>query len=154
MLDKAIQRCAREIVNSDNTNWVIGYSGGKDSTATLKVFLTALKLAKRKDDRVTVIYCDTGVENPVLDKYVKYTLKNIERELVKDFTNSSVEILKAPVNERFFVRIIGRGYAPPTNRFRWCTKGLRVNPVRRYINSQDGQFVVVLRTSIWRKQST
>lgn len=124
--------------------WVVAYSGGKDSTATLKIFLRAAQECGRERDQITVVYCDTGVENPELDDFAKTSLNALASELPRSFPNASVQVLTAPVAERFFVRIIGRGYAPPSNRFRWCTKGLRILPVERFLKGQSGDAVVVL----------
>lgn len=144
MISLATERCAQEISKSCDREWVIGFSGGKDSTAALKIFLQGARLCDKKDVRVTVIYCDTGVENPELDFFAKRTLARLALELPKEFPNATVKLLQAPIKERFFVRIIGRGYAPPSNRFRWCTKGLRIRPVERYLSTTDSGAAVVL----------
>lgn len=144
MISNAISRCAREIRINRGRSWIIGYSGGKDSTAALKVFLAASLESGCENDSITIIYCDTGVENPELDLFAKKTLEEMRGELPAIFPNLQIEILKAPLNEGFFARVIGRGYAPPTNRFRWCTKGLRVLPVQRFINASPGDAAVVL----------
>ncbi|MBH1852492.1 phosphoadenosine phosphosulfate reductase family protein [Stenotrophomonas maltophilia] len=144
MISNAISRCAREIRINRGRSWIIGYSGGKDSTAALKVFLAASLESGCENDSITIIYCDTGVENPELDLFAKKTLEEMRGELPAIFPNLQIEILKAPLKEGFFVRVIGRGYAPPTNRFRWCTKGLRVLPVQRFINTSPGDAAVVL----------
>lgn len=144
MISSAISRCAREIRGGRGRSWIIGYSGGKDSTAALKVFLAASIESGCENDSITVIYCDTGVENPELDLFAKKTLEGMRRELPAIFPNLRIEILKAPLKEGFFARVVGRGYAPPTNRFRWCTKGLRVLPVQRFIKSSPGDAAVVL----------
>jgi DNA sulfur modification protein DndC len=59
-------------------------------------------------------------------------------------------LLSSLLYNRFFVRIIGRGYPPPTNSFRWCTKNLRIAPVASFINrsqleSSDTVIVLGLR---------
>ncbi|MCD9088276.1 phosphoadenosine phosphosulfate reductase family protein [Stenotrophomonas sp. SY1] len=144
MISNAISRCAIEIKKNRDRSWIIGYSGGKDSTAALKVFLAASRESGCEDDCITVIYCDTGVENPELDFFAKRTLEGMQRELPVIFPNLRIEILKAPLKEGFFARVVGRGYAPPTNRFRWCTKGLRVLPVQRFIKASPGDAAVVL----------
>lgn len=144
IVSDAVDRCAEAIRSSAKREWVIGYSGGKDSTAALKIFLNAMKLAGRQSCPVSVIYCDTGVENPELDVFAKATLRRLKAELSVEFPKSAVEILSPPVAERFFVRVIGRGYAPPTNRFRWCTKGLRILPVQRYLRGRGTSAAVVL----------
>jgi len=141
---EAVRRCAREIEGEPERDWVIAYSGGKDSTAALKIFLNAARLAGCQDQSISVIYCDTGVENPVLDVFAKSALRRLSQELPQEFPNAKVEVLTAPVAERFFVRVIGRGYAPPSNRFRWCTKGLRILPVQRYLKSERASSAVVL----------
>ncbi|MBO9397196.1 phosphoadenosine phosphosulfate reductase family protein [Shimia sp. R9_2] len=140
----AIQRTKRAIEENPDKNWVIAYSGGKDSTATLKVFLAALKKADRKPSGISLIYCDTGVENPVIDSYVKRTLKNIRREAEDAKVPLSVDILSAPVQDRFFAKVVGRGYPTPTNSFRWCTKALRINPVTKYMRSFGSDDTIVV----------
>lgn len=144
MISHAIDRCVDAIHGASGRRWVIGYSGGKDSTAALKIFLNAVRRANLRQEHIAVIYCDTGVENPELDFFAKNTLRRLSQELPREFPNAKVEILKAPVSERFFVRVIGRGYAPPSNRFRWCTKGLRILPVQRYLKEEGSDAVVVL----------
>lgn len=144
LISQAIERCASAIHGAPGRRWVIAYSGGKDSTATLKIFLNAARTAGLRGDLISVIYCDTGVENPELDFFAKASLARLSMELPREFPRASVEILKAPIAERFFVRVIGRGYAPPSNRFRWCTKGLRILPVERYLKSKGADAVVVL----------
>lgn len=143
-ISQAVKRCAQAIELAPQREWVIGYSGGKDSTAALKIFLNAVRLVGLQNQPISVIYCDTGVENPELDFFAKAALRRLAEELPLVFPRCSVEILTAPVQERFFVRVIGRGYAPPSNRFRWCTKGLRILPVQRYLKRRGVDAVVVL----------
>jgi len=89
-----------------------------------------------------VIYCDTGVENPILDRYVKALFLRLDEELQTPFR---LRVLHAPVTDRFFVKVVGRGYPPPTNSFRWCTSGLRIRPVSRFIRDAAlGDAVVAL----------
>lgn len=127
-----------------SAHWILAFSGGKDSTAALKIFLAAARRAALPDLRATLIYCDTGVENPVLDAYVKRLLTELDQEFRHECTPVQVKLLKAPPEDRFFVRLIGRGYPPPTNSFRWCTKGLRIRPVSRFIMSNDPENTVVV----------
>jgi DNA sulfur modification protein DndC len=124
--------------------WVLGFSGGKDSTAMLKVFVAALRKAKRRSDQISIIYCDTGVENPIIDVYVKDLFRGLKEEFELAQLDISLNILKSLVEERFFVRVIGRGYPPPTNSFRWCTKGLRIKPVARFINELQASGSIVM----------
>ena len=67
----------QEIYLSDNRPWVIGYSGGKDSTATLQSIWHALSALDRDQlhKKVFVISSDTYVETPIV---VDHITNNIE----------------------------------------------------------------------------
>jgi DNA sulfur modification protein DndC len=127
-----------------NARWVLAFSGGKDSTAALMILLAAYRSLTRKSTNITVIYCDTGVENIILDRYVKRTLNSLKSEFCEADIPIEIKILSAPPCDRFFVRIVGRGYPPPTNSFRWCTKNLRINPVSDYLSRCDDRETAVI----------
>ena len=142
---EAVSRTTEALESNQSAHWILGFSGGKDSTALLKVFVAAANDANVKPKKIDVIYCDTGVENPVLDKYVKTLFADLSREFSRKRLPFKTTLLSAPVTERFFVKIVGRGYPPPTNSFRWCTKALRIKPVSRFIaNAAQGDAVVAL----------
>ncbi len=135
MVIEAIERTKEAFEKSVDSHWIIGFSGGKDSTALLKICTAAVQKATSWPKRIDVIYCDTGVENPVLDAYVKNLFHKLSLEFKDTDAPFKPILLKAPVKDRFFVKVIGRGYPTPTNSFRWCTKNLRINPVSRFIKS-------------------
>lgn len=57
----------------DAVPWILGYSGGKDSTATLQLIwsaITKLPIGKRNKP-VYVISTDTLVENPIVSAWVQ-----------------------------------------------------------------------------------
>jgi DNA sulfur modification protein DndC len=61
--------------------WIIGFSGGKDSTMLLQVVWNALRkiepaLLTRK---IYVVCNDTLVENPRIVKFINVTLKKIQQ---------------------------------------------------------------------------
>ena len=141
---RAIEITTEAIRTRSRAHWIIAFSGGKDSSAALKVFLASYRRAATDISKVTVIYCDTGVENPVLDSYVKNFLRSVDDEFLQTGYAFETRLLKAPIHDRFFVRIIGRGYPPPTNAFRWCTTGLRIKPVSEFIARQDPQNTIVV----------
>lgn len=128
--------------NSDS-KWIVGFSGGKDSSAMLKIIIAAAKKATPCPKNISVIYCDTGVENPVLDRYVKSLFSDLDSEFSDSGLPFETHLLKAPVADRFFVKVIGRGYPTPTNMFRWCTDRLRVNPVASFIKSSSADDAIV-----------
>jgi len=140
----AIEATVGALRSRSNAHWVVAFSGGKDSTAALKILLAAYRKSGLQSLNLSVIYCDTGVENPILDHYAKSALARLSKELEELGPTFKTHLLKAPVQDRYFVRIIGRGYPPPTNSFRWCTTGLRIRPVSRFIEAQDPRNTVVV----------
>ena len=69
---EALVEEVRALYLEDATPWVVGYSGGKDSTAVLQLVWFALR-GLSPDERqkpVHVISTDTLVENPVVAAWV------------------------------------------------------------------------------------
>ena len=60
--------------------WVIGYSGGKDSTAALQIVWYALAELpiEQRQKPVYIISSDTLVETPVIVDYIDETLQRIK----------------------------------------------------------------------------
>ena len=108
--------------------WIIGFSGGKDSTALLKLVYLALRGLRKREKIITVFYCDTGIEIPLMRKLAYKTLHGIRKEALSEKIPINIRIVKPKMKDRFFVNVIGKGYPPPTNKFRWCTDRLRINP--------------------------
>ncbi|MDP8983194.1 MAG: hypothetical protein M3O35_21680 [Acidobacteriota bacterium] len=67
----------------DHEPWVIGYSGGKDSTAVVKLVFQSLLRLRNARKPVTVIYCDTGVEIPAASSLALKALGDLELESAK-----------------------------------------------------------------------
>ncbi len=131
--------------SDSRTPWILGFSGGKDSSALLRIVYTALARAGKTTNPVSVLYCDTGVEIPVVASLVRATLRKLAREAVTASLPLHVSIARPRIRDSYFVRVIGRGYPPPTNKFRWCTDRLRIDPVQRTIASsaKDGALVLL-----------
>src|SRR6266545_4571024 len=70
----------REQYADADAPWILGFSGGKDSSALLRLVYAALLGLKRRDTRVSILYCDTGVEIPVVAGLVRRTLRQLSRE--------------------------------------------------------------------------
>ena len=70
----------------DNRPWIIGFSGGKDSTTLLQVVWYALREIpqKRLNKKVYVVSNDTLVENPIILKFLNKTLKKIRIKALKE----------------------------------------------------------------------
>ncbi len=124
--------------------WSLGYSGGKDSTALLKLTFQAVFQAKEKLKTINIVYCDTGVEIPIIASLVDSTLKKIKIESQKANLPFNCLKLIPKLNDRYFVKVIGRGYPPPTNIFRWCTDKLRVIPIQTFLQAHSKENIVLL----------
>src|SRR5687768_5123891 len=94
----------------DNTPWYIGYSGGKDSSAVLTLVFNALLEIEKHHKPVEIVYCDTGVEIPTISRYVKTTLEALKFESLSLHLPFKVTIAKPKLDDRYFVKVIGRGY--------------------------------------------
>jgi DNA sulfur modification protein DndC len=140
----SIERIQQEYLSSP-TPWYIGFSGGKDSSAVLKLTYLALMLLQKKSKPVTILYCDTGVEIPIFRNLVYRTLNDIEIEASKNNVPLFSKIVSPNTENKYFSKIIGRGYPPPSNKFRWCTDRLRINPINTELNSnKSGENIVLL----------
>ena len=129
--------------------WVIGYSGGKDSTTALQLVWYALAglPPKQRQKPVYVISTDTLVETPVIVDYIDDTLRRINEQAVKSDMPFQATKLKPVLNDTFWVNLIGRGYPAPNNFFRWCTERLKINPSNRFILNkvaEHGEVILVL----------
>jgi DNA sulfur modification protein DndC len=134
---------------SDNRPWVIGYSGGKDSTATLQlVWVSLSRLSPEKlTKKVYIISSDTFVETPIIEAYIGRMHKQINHTAKKE--NLPFEAFKVTpkINDTFWVNIIGRGYPAPYSKFRWCTDRLKIEPANLFITEKVaayGEVIVVL----------
>ena len=139
------------LCQDNNRPWIIGFSGGKDSTAMLQLVWLAIKQVPRELRKrdVYVICNDTLVENPIIVEYVNTVLKQIEKAAVEQDIPIKVKITRPRLEDSFWVNIIGRGYPVPNNVFRWCTDKMKVKPTARFITEQvaeDGEAIILIGT--------
>lgn len=148
---KLVQQ-TKELYLSDDIPWVIGYSGGKDSTAILQLVWQALQelaAEKKAHKKVHVISTDTLVENPIVALWVTRSLKQMEAAVKEQGIPLEAHRLTPAVNDRFWVNLIGRGYPAPRYKFRWCTDRLKISPSNNFIKSvvqKNGEAILVLGT--------
>jgi DNA sulfur modification protein DndC len=139
----------REVYLSDNRPWVIGYSGGKDSTVALQLIWYALaELPKEKLTKsVFIISSDTLVETPKIVDYITRSLENMNIAAKRLELPFSAHKVSPEIHDSFWVNLIGRGYPAPSNKFRWCTERLKIDPANKFILdkvAEHGEVVVVL----------
>tara|TARA_Y100000031_G_scaffold120396_1_gene134411 strand:- start:18 stop:389 length:372 start_codon:yes stop_codon:yes gene_type:complete len=111
----------RDIYLADDTPWIIGYSGGKDSTASLQLVWMALESLEpgQRHKKVYAVTNDTLVENPIVVQWVKLSHRHIEASAAEKGLPVEAHLLHPVVEETFWVNLIGRGYPAPNRRFRW-----------------------------------
>ncbi len=139
----------RTIYCSDSRPWVVGYSGGKDSTATLQLVWNALKELppEKLTKQIFVISSDTLVETPMITQTIARTLERINKSAKEQKLPISAEKVTPIIKDSFWVNMVGKGYPAPSTRFRWCTERLKINPADKFILdkvSKYGEVVVVL----------
>jgi DNA sulfur modification protein DndC len=136
---------------SDSIPWVIGYSGGKDSTATLQLIWNAIgQLPKEQRAKpIHVISTDTLVENPIVSKWVEHSLTAMLQAAQEQGAPISPHRLVPAIRDRYWVNLIGRGYPAPRPMFRWCTSRLKISPSNKFIREvadEHGEAILVLGT--------
>lgn len=131
---------------ADKRPWVIGYSGGKDSSAvTTLIYLALLGLSPEQREKPVFVVCsDTLVETPVVVDLISRTMKLIEKGAERDNLPITVQQVIPKVNETFWVNLLGKGYPAPTRQFRWCTERMKINPVSDFIRDKVSQYDEVI----------
>lgn len=106
-------------------HWAIAYSGGKDSSALLTVIFSLIEQGRiTAPETLTVLYSDTRQEIPPLQIGALKTLEFVRQR------GYSARVVLPPVDDRYFVYMLGRGVPPPNNNtLRWCTPQLKVEPM-------------------------
>lgn len=145
------QETIRNLYLADEIPWVIGYSGGKDSTAALQlVWFSIQQLPKEQRTKtIHIINTDTLVESPVVAKWAQDSLKKMDIATQEQGLPFVTHRLTPQINNTFWVNLIGRGYPFPRKRFRWCTDRLKIRPVNDFIKdciAKHGEIILVLGT--------
>ncbi len=133
---KSIKRLIRdEYCSSNKRPWLIGFSGGKDSTILLHLVIEVL-MNIAPDQRVRQIYVisnDTRVESPVYLAQVKKTIERLQIFFETYNLPVNVNVTKPDPEKTFWVNLLGKGYPAPNRVFRWCTDRLKIEPTTYFI---------------------
>ncbi len=141
----------RTVYLNDSRPWVLGFSGGKDSTCMVQLVWGALSAlpAEKLDKKIYVVSSDTLVESPQIVERITTSLDKMEKAAKKSSIPISTNLLRPPITDTFWVRILGLGYPAPTSMFRWCTDMLKIANADRFIKnkvSEYGEVIVLLGT--------
>ncbi len=147
----------RQLYLADPRPWLVGFSGGKDSTllaALIFEVVGAIPAADRHKP-VAVLCTDTRVEIPAVAETIAGTLYRMQRHSDDAGLRIDTHLLKPPAEQSFWVNIIGRGYPPPNKFFRWCTQRLKIDPVSDFVEHRLGRWgEAVLHLGARRSESS
>ncbi|MEC6909206.1 DNA phosphorothioation system sulfurtransferase DndC [Photobacterium piscicola] len=134
---------------ADNRPWVIGYSGGKDSSAVVTLVYLALQALEedKRTKHVYIVASDTLVETPLVVDHVNKSLESIGNNARRDGLPISTHKVLPKPNETFWSCLLGKGYPAPTKSFRWCTERMKIDPVSDFITdkvAKHDEVIVVL----------
>jgi DNA sulfur modification protein DndC len=141
----------QELYCADQIPWIVGYSGGKDSSVILQLVwnaIAALPVEKRQKT-IYVITTDTLVENPIVSVRVNQSHQQIKETAKKNQMPFSPHLLYPSFKETFWVCLIGKGYPAPRIGFRWCTDRMKIQPVNHFIRDvirSHGEVILILGT--------
>ncbi len=126
----------------DERPWLVGFSGGKDSTMVASLVFDAVLTVPRDQRKkpIAILCTDTRVEIPAVAEGVESALEGMRRCSQQHNLNIEAQLLKPPPDQSFWVNIIGRGYPPPNRVFRWCTQRLKIDPVTVFVTKRLGHW--------------
>ncbi len=125
------------------SHWVFAWSGGKDSSATLTFIIYLIEAGFiRAPDKITALLADTRLELTPLWASAMLIIEKLKKRKI------NVEIVMAPIEDRFFVYMFGKGVPPPSNTFRWCTPKLKIDPMMKRLeelfeSNQNEKFLLI-----------
>lgn len=157
MFDAIRAEIAEEYAQPHRKPWIVGFSGGKDSTLVAHLVMEHLLSLPRSNRTrpVHIVANDTLVESPLVIGHIRERLAEI-RNAVSAF---EVPVLTATTtpdpDQTFWVNLIGRGYPSPNRSFRWCTDRMKIQPTSRYVREQvDRCGEVILLLGVRRSESS
>lgn len=153
-LVKDIEKLTKEIQYLycyENIPFVIGWSGGKDSTSVLQIVWYAIAALppEQRTKKIYVITTDTLVENPIVSAWVRKSLEQMKSAAKEQNLPIEPHMLYPDVKDTFWVNLMGKGYPSPRHGFRWCTERLKILPSNRFVRDVvriNGEVILILGT--------
>ena len=149
VFDAIRREIADEYAQPHEKPWIVGFSGGKDSTLVAHLVVEHLLSVPRSERirPVHVVANDTLVESPLVIGHVKEGLAEIRRASAAFDLPVVVATTTPSPDQTFWVNLIGRGYPSPNRSFRWCTDRMKILPTSRYVRDQAslaGEVILLL----------
>lgn len=136
------------VYQHDKRPWMIGFSGGKDSTLLCCLVFEMLQRLPRSKRHKTVyiVSSDTMVENPIARDYM-HRMSSMINSVGPDL-NVKADIIYPKTEDSFWSKVIGLGYpTPEPPGFRWCTERLKIRPMNAYTLEKiktNGEVILLL----------
>jgi len=149
---KILEEIEEQYLEEDGLRpWIVGFSGGKDSTMLLQLVWYCVKRipAELRRRQVYVVCNNTLVENPKILRYTEEVLNKIDKAAFEQTMPVFVVRTTPKLEDSFWVNLIGKGYPAPNNAFRWCTERLKISPTTEFIKnkiSEVGEAIILLGT--------
>ena len=137
--------------------WILGFSGGKDSTLVAHLVVEHLLTLPRsaRVRHVHIVANDTLVESPLVIAHIRSVQEEIRTAADAFQLPITVATTTPDIDQTFWVNLIGRGYPSPNRTFRWCTDRMKIQPTSRYVRSQvDEAGEVILLLGVRRDESS
>ena len=136
------------VYQHDQRPWMIGFSGGKDSTLLCCLVMEMLQrlTPDKRNKTVYIVTSDTMVENPIVRDYM-HKMSDLIGKNGKELRIQS-DIIYPKVEDTFWCKVIGLGYpTPEPPGFRWCTDRLKIQPMNAYTYEtikNNGEVILLL----------
>ena len=127
---------------AQNYPWIVGFSGGKDSTLMVHSIFEALEEIPpfKRNRKIHIVSNDTLVESPLVIHHLNKSTRLIN-EAAENLGLPIVVIRTYPeLDKTFWSLLIGKGYPSPNTQMRWCTDRLKIQPTTTYIKENISKF--------------
>lgn len=133
-LDMEVTLASLRSYGAQHDHWVMAWSGGKDSTTLVTLVIYLIESGQLSPPKtLTILYADTRQELPPLQAAAEQIMEGLRRRA----NWIRCEVVRAPLDKRFLVYMLGRGVPPPNNNtLRWCTRQIKVDPMAAAIEAR------------------
>jgi DNA sulfur modification protein DndC len=102
---KVLLQEIQQLYCQDSIPWVVGYSGGKDSTAVMQLVWHAVASLpeEKRTKNIHVITTDTLVENPVVSAWVRRSLNLMKNAAEEQDLPIIPVLLKPEIKDTYWV---------------------------------------------------